>query len=298
MATKQIANVKIRLKGFEASDTSSQLEGYVDPGKYPVVEYKINHPNDSTDYALILAPHLGAGDTWICTRWNNHVYADIVAAPQKTADDHAFDDDDMAIDESEILGVLPGFYEFIYDLDEARYPFALDGVRVPLAPPAQNNCCTFVEGLAVGAWMKGVPNFKWSNQQHGQMMIYSADDYFSPITALVEANMAVANPDVDAPPPPWTAVQGWRHQWRGGHTFFIVDHHEASDRVLTLESNSAYQLNGVGFRGIGNLRDHKGAPPASWWDIEGLWTWEKLMATYRFRHMATLKVKHRKWSGL
>lgn len=297
MATRKIASVKIRLKGFEEADTSSQLEGYVEPGKYPLVEYRQNFPDANTDYALILAPHLGAGDTWICSRWRDQVYVEFEEIATQTARS-TFDDDDAAVDEDILISLLPEFHDFTYDLDEARYPFSVPGIRLPLAPPAQNNCCTFVEGLAVGAWAKAKENFTWSSQQHGQMMIYSADDFFSPVTAIVEAEMGIAVSNPDTPPEPWTVIQGWRNQWRGGHTFFVVDHHQPTDRILTLESNSAYKLNGVGFRGLGNLRDLNGAPPQNWWETEGLWTWERLTATYRFRHMATLRVKNRKWSGL
>lgn len=295
MATNQIASIKIRLKGFEESDTNSQLEGYVEPGKYPIVEVKKNYPSQDTDYILILAPHLGAGDTWICSRWKDQEYATIAEAPAKTDHTGLFDNDDGAIAESDLLSVLPGFYDFTYDLDEARYPSPLPGVKVPIAPPAQNNCCTFVEGFLVEAWAKAKPGFQWSNQRHAQMMIYSADDFFSPITGLVEAEMAIPAADVDAPPAPWSVIQGWRNQWRGGHTFFVVDHHEPTDKILTLESNSAFGLNGVGFRGIGNLRDVGGKPPTEWWEQDGLWTWQRLIATYRFRHMATLKVKDISW---
>ena len=68
--------------------------------------------------------------------------------------------------------------------------------------------------------------------------------------------------------------------------------------MLTLESNSSYKLNGVGFRAIGNLRDVNGKPPDEWWKIGDLWTWERIQSTYRFRRQARFKVKNRTWSGL
>jgi hypothetical protein len=194
--------------------------------------------------------------------------------------------------------LLPEFVEFTYDLDEARYPYPLPGVNVPQAPPQYNNCCTFVEALLVGAWAKTYTDFQWSRERHAQMMILSSDDYFSPVTAVVESGMGVSVADPDVPPHPWTVIQGWRRQWRNGHTFIIVDHHGPTDRVLTLESNSAYKLDGCGFRGIGNLRDTGGSPPGNWWDPPDLWTWERIRATYQYRQQAWLKVKDRSWSGL
>ena len=297
-SSNQIANLRVRLKGFEQPDTNSQLEGFLEPGKYIVDTYRTNHPNQDTDYALVQAPALGAGDTWICTRWKDHQYAEIVDEPVVAVERQLFDGDLSTIPEEALLKVLPEFNDFTYDLDEGRYPFDLPGVNLPKAPPNTNNCCTFVEALLVRAWADVYGDFSWSSQRHGQMMILSNDDYFSPVTAAIESQMAMAVPDSDIPPHPWTIIQGWRRQWRGGHTFIIVDHHEPTDRVLTLESNSSYKLNGVGFRAIGNLKDTGGKPPESWWERDDLWTWKRIRSTYRYRQQAWLKVKDRSWSGL
>jgi hypothetical protein len=297
---KEIAKLHLRLKGFVKPSSKSQVEGFLEPGNYIIKDFLENQPpDDDTDYALVLAPALGAGDTWICTRWKNQRYADIVEAPKLVVDHRRFETDDFAISEAALIDRLVAFKNFIYDLDEARYPYKLPGVHLPQAPPSSNNCCTFVEALLVRAWADAYNRrFRWSSSRHGQMMIFSNDDFFSPVTAVVEEKMAVAVQDPDTPPHPWTLIQGWRRQWRSGHTFLIVDHHGPTDRVLTLESNSSYKLNGVGFRAIGNLRDLEVQPPANWWEIEDLWTWERLCSTYRYRQQASLKVKDHNWSGL
>lgn len=297
---KAIAKLRLRLKGFVKPSSKSQVEGFLEPGNYIIKDFLENQPpDDDTDYALVLAPALGAGDTWICTRWKNQRYADIVEAPKLVVDHRRFETDDFAISEAALIDRLVAFKNFIYDLDEARYPYKLPGVHLPQEPPSSNNCCTFVEALLVRAWADAYSRrFRWSSIRHGQMMIFSNDDFFSPVTAVVEEKMAVAVQDPDTPPRPWTLIQGWRRQWRSGHTFLIVDHHGPTDRVLTLESNSSYKLNGVGFRAIGNLRDLEVQPPANWWEIEDLWTWERLCSTYRYRQQASLKVKDRNWSGL
>jgi len=297
---KKMAKLRVRLKGFVKPSTKSQVEGFLEPGNYIVEEFLENQPPDnSSDYALVQAPALGAGDTWICTRWQNQRYADIVEAPKLEVKARLFETEALAVREARLIDRLGAFNDFSYDLDEARYPYKLPGVRLPQAPPVSNNCCTFVEALLVRAWAdeyKG--RFRWSAKRHGQMMIFSNDDFYSPVTAVVEEKMAIAVKDPDTPPHPWTLIQGWRRRWRSGHTFLIVDHHVPTDRVLTLESNSSYMLNGVGFRAIGNLQDMENKPPANWWDIEALWTWERVCATYRYRQQAILKVKERKWSGL
>ena len=297
-AATKIAVTRIRLKGFEKADTSSQFEGRLDPGRYVVDEYLENHPDESTDFARVQAPTLGAGDTWICTRWNDQEYAVVVDVVQPQTDRKTFDDDPGAIPEAALLQQLDAFSDFTYDLDDARYPHLLKGVNVPQAPPKTNNCCTFVEAFLVKSWTDQLDDYQWNASRHRQMMIMSSDDFFSPVTAVVESGMALAVPDPDAPPHPWTIIQGWRHQWRSGHTFLIVDHHDETDRVLTLESNSGYRLNGVGFRAIGNLRDFGGEPPDQWWTDNSLWTWQRVRSTYRFRQQAWLKVTDRNWSGL
>ncbi len=297
-AEKRMAQVYIRLRGFAEPDVRSQIEGHLEPGKYIVKEYRANYPNQDTDYALVLAPALGAGDTWICSRWKSQRYAEISEQPAVILERVGFDEDPMAIEENTLVNLLGQFEDFTYDLDEARYPYPLPGVRVPQAPPNLNNCCTFVEALLVKAWAEEHDTVAWNTERHGQMMIFSNDDFFSPVTAVVESGMGIKVADPDTPPHPWTLIQGWRRQWRGGHTFLIVDYHHDTDRVLTLESNSSYRLNGVGFRSLGNLKEFNGQPPARWWEREESWTWERVQSTYQYREQAWLKIRNREWSGL
>jgi hypothetical protein len=291
---ERVAKLPNRLKGFEKADTGSQFEGWVAPGTYVVLEER---SGGETDYARLLVPALGAGDTWICTRWKNQVYArpeDVlqVAAPPALE----LSEEDRPVPESRLRAVAGRFSAFHYDFDDAFYPFRLRGVNVPQAGPKTNNCCTFVEALLVGAWQDEYDDFAWSPEQHRQMMIMSRDDFFSPVTAAVEAGLAVAAHE-DSAPRPWTLVQGWREQWNKGHTFVIVAHHPPTDRVLTIESNSGYRMNGVGWRMVGNLRDHA-APPASWWENDKLWTWQRVRAVYRFRRCAWLEVTDLEWGAL
>lgn len=294
MPTYQYANLLYPLKGFEDPDTSSQMQGFVPSGKYLVIEFRENYPNADTDYAHIAVPSMGDEETWICTRWKGHHYTTIETKTVVPTTNYKFDQDPKAVPERSLTSLLVDFHDFTYDLDRARYPYALSGFKAPLAPPATNNCSTFVEALVVKAWENSISGFKWSLENHKQMMIYSADDYYSPVTCLINAEMAQAVPDHDQLPHPWTVIQGWRKQWTSGHTFMILDHHPDTDRVLTLESNSAYKLNGVGYRMIGNVKQFP-KPPDNWWDNDRLWTWAQIKSVYRFRQQCILKVKEREW---
>jgi hypothetical protein len=53
--------------------------------------------------------------------------------------------------------------------------------------------------------------------------------------------------------------------WPAGHNLMILDYDRATDKFLTLEASDADVLDGVGARGLGNLRDLvDGRPPADW----------------------------------
>ncbi len=285
----QYLKIKQPLKAYNEPNTNSAVVATLAGEIHELLEVKSNFPSSDTDYAKV--KDSTAGEVWICIRWKENTYASIVTSQEDNAPDFSTDPD--AIEESKLVELLPHFNEYTYDLHEANYPFELDGINVPQGPPSSNNCCTFVEAITVKAWQDSVSNFKWTNSKHGQMMIFSDEDFFSPITCLVESNMAMAVDD-DANPHKWTVIQGWRSKWSGGHTFIILDHHKETDRVLTLESNKAFKLNGVGFRMIGNFRDVN-KPSSDWWSDSSLWTWEKIKATYAVRKQCVLKVKNISW---
>jgi len=286
------------LKGFSEADTRSASEGWLEPGTYVVTEHRTDASGQS-DYARLLVPKLEDGDTWICFRSYGQSYATLLDPPATSRPDPLdFTDDPLAVPERALTDLLPRFHAFTYVSQGARYPHPLEGAPVPLAPPHHNNCCTFVEGLLVRAWQDiHGPTAPWSRYQHDQMMIRTGDgDFFSPVTAIVDAGWGVRIEAEDDPPHPWTVVQGWKERWRRGHTFIVVDYHEATGRVLVLESNGDFGVDGVGLRGVANLRDLPGGhPPERWWTDTGHWTWERIRGTFRHRACAALKVTAREW---
>lgn len=282
-----------RLKGFSQPDTTSQIEGYIDTGEYEVLEERLNFPTEETDYVRILAPGMDDSDTWICTRWKKTKYAVIEERELLKPEPIDFSED-YSVPESRLTDLLPEFYDYTYTSIGARYPYPLRGINLRSAPPSQNNCCTFVEALVVKAWQDEYDDQVWSSNLHRLMMI-NGSDIFGPITALVDANFAMPLPDVDSPPPPWTVIQGWTRNKKSGHTFIILDHHEETDRVLTLESNNHYKLDGVGFRNLGNLRDLEGNVPDNWWENRDLKTWRDIKSRYTHRQQASLKVTNLGW---
>jgi hypothetical protein len=201
-----------------------------------------------------------------------------------------------AVPESVLTALLPAFVPYRY-ANNVFYPWALPGVSLPQAPPHQIDCCTFVEALTVGAWAKHRgTSFQWSSARHAQMMIMGTDLY-SPVAAMVESGMATAVP-AGQPPTAWCVGQGWGSS--SGHTFIIVARHAPSDRVLTLEANKAYGLDGVGCRRFGNLSQLPGGrPPARWWEDPAAPTWSEMLAFYsKGVKLAKLNVANPVWAGL
>jgi hypothetical protein len=203
------------------------------------------------------------------------------------------------VSESALTSLLPAFTDYTYDFKSVYYPWALPGVSLPLAPPKLINCCTFAEALLVKAWANTYGQaFQWNSKRHGQMMITSANDLFSPVTAVIEAEMGTPVP-ANQPPSAWCLLQGWRSS-TSGHTFIVVAYHAATDRVLTLEANAAYSIKGVGYRNFGSLRDFLGGqPPSRWWENSAAPTWRGILSAYpQGLKMAKLNVYGLSWSGL
>ena len=205
----------------------------------------------------------------------------------------------LPVAESVLTSLLPVFSDYTYNFQAVRYPWAIPGVSLPLAPPKLINCCTFVEALVVRAWANthGAA-FLWNSRRHSQMMISTGDDLYSPVTAVIESEMGTAVP-AGQPPTTWCVAQGWRTS-TSGHTFIILARHAPSDRVLTLEANQAYSLNGVGYRKLGNLRNFPGCrPPARWWENPAAPLWRDIVAGYaKGLKVAKLNVLNPSWAGL
>lgn len=220
----------------------------------------------------------------------------ITAPPRAAQPPRAPSTTRLPIPESALTSLLPAFTDYTYSGD-VRYPWKLPGVSLKLAPPHRIDCCTFVEALVVRAWADTHGSaFTWNMQRHAQMMI-QGPDLFSPVTAMVDAEMGIRVPPGE-PPSTWCVAQGWRSA--GGHNFIVVARHAPSDRVLILEANKGYGLNGVGSRNLGHLRDFPGGrPPARWWENSDVPRWSDILRAYsKGLELAQLNVQGASWAGL
>jgi hypothetical protein len=78
-------------------------------------------------------------------------------------------------------------------------------------------------------------------------------------------------------------------RWPRGHSWLVIDYDQATDQVLTLESNTAgFGLDGVGFAGLGPLR----TADTKDWKSKVKTTWKSRTRTYSQIFMAKLSIDH------
>lgn len=269
------------LKVFQAPDTSLPPVAILPVDDYPVVTVRENYPTPETDYVQLRL------DVWVCSRWKNQVYAQVVP------DEPPFAPIPDGMPESFLQAELHAFKGVVYG--EGHYTGPIPGCNVKLMPPRQDNCGTFLEDLIVHAFQKGKFPFTWNRQRHDEMMISSVDNLWSPPTAILLSGLGVP---VDQPsflPPPWSLCQGWtvRNGTSKGHTFMVVASHRPTRKVLVLESNAGGGFSGPGYRGLGGLDQYldTGVPP-DWYTRPGVPTWEDMHRAYTSGiALARLKIK-------
>ena len=222
------------------------------------------------------------GRGWICRSWKNHRYATL-------------EDSSAFLPEAVLIDGLQSFVGWEYSLKEPRYPYQLGSFKLKEAPPNATNCVCFTEALLIKAWQKQFPSFPWVKSDHDLFMVPENRRYGS-VDVTVSAGLGVQQRSPRALPAPWTLVQGWTSSGRG-HSFFVLDRDEATERVLTLESSKWNQITGVGYREIGDLHEcGEDLHPGSDWHVgTQVWSWASIKRTFVKRRMATLRVRDIRW---
>lgn len=276
------------LNAYATPDTAGAAVRRLDFGTYPGLELHEDSDGDAT-YVKV---EVDGAQVWICSRWSSHIYA-TVEAPFA-----GWPELEGAIDESFLVARLQQFKGFTYSLKDPHFlDQPIEGSDAyKIVPPNQNNCCVFLEDLVLGAFRAAGVAVPWTKKSHKQAMIAYWDDLFSPVTAYVEAGLAVRLEDPKALPAPWTVCQGWGP--KSGHTFGIIDVHRPTRKVCTIESNSYYGMNGPGMRRLGDLDALLNGPPDCWWENDQVPTWEDLHASYsKGIEGARLKVTNLRWAA-
>jgi hypothetical protein len=195
---------------------------------------------------------------------------------------------DYMVKEADILALLPDWEAYSYSVGKAHdvnYPAcyylgeeneALRGYSLHEIPDEHINCNTFSQAIITQAWFLRYPQFRWSKENWEGFTILDVPgfDPFGPMTESLRSDgqvfMAVMVDISDNQPPPrWSLIQGWNiWDWKSsdgkpakkekdGHSFIIIDHHPGTDKILTIEANKGYRIDGVGMRSIGNLSGQK-----------------------------------------
>lgn len=181
-----------------------------------------------------------------------------------------------------LLALVDAFRRYRYSAVQVGYPWPLPGLHLPLVAkgaPRATNCVCFLEALLVRAF--GLD--EWGVDMHRAFMVQGSDK-FGPVHAAIESGMA--DPILDQEwPGDWRLVQGWRPDG-GGHAFVVV-RTEGDGRLLILEANRAYGLDGVGYRDVG---DRWGLGEALLPASPSTWTWDRLRSTYPVMRACALRV--------
>jgi hypothetical protein len=175
------------------------------------------------------------------------------------------------VKERDVLRLVDAFRGWSYSRTDVGFPWPLPRVRLPLVSqgaPRATNCCAFLAALLVNAFR---PDYDLDH--HTAWMIAGAD-VFGPISSAIELGLARPLAPEEWPGS-WRLCQGWRADG-GGHTFVVV-RTEEDGRVLVLEANRAFLLNGVGYRDVG---PRWGLGEAMLPAASATWTWARLQSYY------------------
>lgn len=248
------------LNQFGLPDTTTPKVGKLAAGTYEVVG---RETSGNDEYVQVT--------TWICSKSNGVTYAVFEEPPVVDG-----------IDEQALVTTLQRFRGYVYSLNSPKYTGPIPNVTVPLEPPKQDSCCTFVEDLVVHGFQLGQWSFYWDQVRHDQMMVADWNDLWSPPHGVADAGLArsVQGPSTSLPlPQPWTVCQGWGAT--SGHTFIVLAVHSQSNKVLLLDSSSAFGYSGPGLRGLGDLDAYlSSGPPADWWTKPSVPTWASILKSY------------------
>lgn len=184
-------------------------------------------------------------------------------------------------------------FQVIADLLTQMIPqtYTLHGAQCPSNPPGMTlknighettNCCTMTAWLL--GWAFGA---QFTSAQWKLWMVSTTDEGNVPTVpnwgprVCLDWGVGTTAPG-DGP----CLVQYFTSA--GGHSLIVLDYDPETDKILTLESNSAFGLDGCGWGQIGNLRDVFN--PGLNWKDKVTQTWKSRFGEKVAVHIARLHV--------
>ncbi len=189
----------------------------------------------------------------------------------------------LPIDFRHVAKLLPQMMPQEYRLHDAQCPSNPPGVTLKNIGDDWTNCVQFTAWLLSYSF-SGV---KFSGGQWKLWMVSIPDQGNVPIVpnwgpkVVLEWGVATTAPERGA-----YLIQYFTST--GGHNMIVVDRDPETDKILTLESNSSFGLNGCGWGDIGNLRDVLN--PGLNWAEKVTQTWESRLGEKIAVHMARLEI--------
>ena len=183
----------------------------------------------------------------------------------------------------DLVALFPDVEKQTYKLVGAETPVQPNGVRLsPSVVGKQTiNCTQFTTFLVSQAFKTRWSSDQWARWQNTglQKKTLNVPNY-GPRVAL---DWGVAT---TAPGRGPFLIQYFTET--GGHSLIVLVHDPDTDKILTLESNSHFGINGVGWGGIGNLRDVPNPGPK--WQSKTTQTWKSRIGSKLAVHTVRLHV--------
>ena len=184
---------------------------------------------------------------------------------------------------ADLVALFPTVSKQTYRLKGGQTPGQPNGVRLSARVVGSDsiNCTQFTTWIVSQAFETRWTSDQWARWQNTgvQKKIGKIPDYGSRV--VLDWGIATTAP-----------VRGvWLVQYltkTGGHSMLIVDHDPETDKILTLEANSYYGLDGVGWAEIGNLRAVPNPGPN--WKDRVSQTWKSRIDSKFGIHAARLNV--------
>lgn len=189
----------------------------------------------------------------------------------------------LPIDWKCVADLLPQMAKQKYQLSKAQCPSNPPGVSLQRIGDETTNCVLFTSWII----SKAFSGVRFVGDQWSQWMVSSSPPAVNPPTpgygprVCMQWSIATTAPGDGV----------WLVQYftkTGGHSMLVVDYDQDTDKMLTLEANSSYGLDGVGWADIGNVRDVPN--PGLDWPSKVDQTWSTRIDSKVAVHVARLEI--------
>jgi len=182
--------------------------------------------------------------------------------------------------------LLPRVFYQVYQMKGGQTPEQPRGVSLKpsLVGSETINCTQFTTWVVSNTFKTTFSSSQWSAWQVSSSAAATGEiPNYGPRVAM-EWGIGSTRPGKG----PWLVQYFTNPQTFAGHSMLVIDHDPETDKILTLEANMSYNLDGVGWGDIGNLRDVLN--PGKDWPTKVKQTWASRLASKPALHIAQLSI--------